>query len=37
MNFDVMPELQLKYGYYAWRVLMWVVAMSLLVIFRIQR
>jgi len=37
MNFDVMPELQLKYGYYEWRVLMLVVAMSLLVIFRIQR
>jgi len=37
MNFEVIPELQLKYGYYALLVLMRVVAISLLVILRIKR
>jgi len=36
MNFEVMPELQLKYGYYAWLVLILVVAIALLAIFRIK-
>jgi hypothetical protein len=37
MIFKVMPERPLKYGYYAWLVLMLVVAISLLAIFRIKR
>jgi len=37
MNFEIMPELQFEYGYYALLGLMLMVAVSLLAIFRIKR
>ncbi|MFT7132037.1 MAG: hypothetical protein ACI81O_000745 [Cyclobacteriaceae bacterium] len=37
MNFDIMPELHLEYGYYGLLSVMMTVAISLLAIFRIKR
>ena len=37
MNFDIMPELHLEYGYYGLLSVMLTVAVSLLAIFRIKR
>jgi magnesium transporter len=37
MNFDIMPELHLEYGYYGLLSVMITVAISLLAIFRIKR
>jgi magnesium transporter len=37
MNFEIMPELQMEYGYYALLGLMLMMAVSLLAVFRIKR